>query len=163
MKKTLIWLATAMLLIFSGNTKVLATDHDFRAVQMHEVLVEYKSPMVGLEDVMIATADKYHLDWTFMAAVAGTESSFGRRMPANCINPYGWGIYGDNKICFKSYEDAIEQVGSGLAEKYNTKSVGSIAHTYNTVSTNGWMNHTEYFMNKIKTAEIPVSSIPVTL
>lgn len=163
MKKILIWIASTLLLLLSGNTKALAADHDTRAIQMHEVLVAYKSPMVGLENVMIATSDKYHLDWTFMAAVAGTESSFGRHMPANCINPYGWGIYGDNRICFKSYEDAIEVVASGLSTKYNTTSVNSIARTYNTVSTSGWMSHTLYFMNKIKTAQIPVSSIPVTL
>lgn len=130
---------------------------------MRVVLTKYNSPMIGLEDVLIRTAEKYGLDWTLMAAIAGTESSFAKRMPHNCNNPYGWGIYGDNKICFGSLEASIEGVASGLAKKYNISSIESIARTYNKVSTEGWIKHTTFFMNKIKTAEIPVSSLPITL
>jgi len=163
MNKTLIWIICAIFLFISGTTDAIAAEHDFRAVQMHVVLTKYKSPMIGLEEIMIKTAEKYGLDWTLMAAIAGTESSFAKRMPTNCNNPYGWGIYGDNKICFKSLEDSIEGVTSGLAKKYNISSVESIARTYNKVSTAGWISHTKYFMNKIKTAEIPVSSLPINL
>jgi hypothetical protein len=119
--------------------------------------------MVGLEDILIKTAEKYHLDWTLMAAIAGTESSFAKRMPADCINPYGWGIYGDNKLCFASLEESIEAVASGLAKKYNISSLESIARTYNTVSTDSWISHTKFFINKIKTAQVPLSSLPITL
>jgi len=163
MKKTLIWIVSAILLFISGTNKVNATEHDLRAEQMRVVLTKYKSPMIGLEDVLIKTAEKYGLDWTLMAAIAGTESSFAKRMPYNCNNPYGWGIYGDNKLCFKSLEDSIEGVASGLAKKYNISSIESIARTYNTVSTDGWITHTKFFMNKIKTAEVPVSALPITL
>ena len=130
---------------------------------MRVILKKYNSPMIGLEEVLISTAEKYNLDWTLMAAIAGTESSFAKRMPANCVNPYGWGIYGNNKLCFKSLEDSIEGVASGLAKKYNISTLESIARTYNTVSTAGWISHTKFFMNKIKTAEIPVSSLPINL
>ncbi len=163
MKKTLLWIASSILLLTSGTNKALAAEHDPRAAQMRVVLTKYNSPMVGLEDVLIATAEKYGLDWTLMAAIAGTESSFAKRMPANCNNPYGWGIYGNNKICFKSLEDSIEGVASGLAKKYNISSIESIARTYNKVSTQGWISHTKFFMNKIKTAEVPVSALPITL
>ena len=163
MKKTLLWIASSILLLTSGTNKAIAVEHDPRAAQMRVVLTKYNSPMVGLEDVMIKTAEKYGLDWTLMAAIAGTESSFAKRMPAGCNNPYGWGIYGNNKICFESLEDSIEGVASGLAKKYNISSIESIARTYNKVSTEGWISHTKFFMNKIKTAEIPVSSLPITL
>lgn len=119
--------------------------------------------MVGLEDMLIETAEKYNLDWTLMAAIAGTESSFAKRMPYQCNNPYGWGIYGSNKICFESLEDSIEGVASGLAKKYNISTLESIARTYNKVSTNDWIKHTRFFMNKIKTAQVPVSALPITL
>lgn len=163
MKKTLIWLASAIFLFISGRTSIFATEYDPRPAQMRVVLAKYNSPMVGLEDVLIETAEKYGLDWTLMASIAGTESSFARRMPYECINPYGWGIYGNNKLCFESLEDSIEGVASGLAQKYNISSLESIARTYNTVSTNSWISHTRFFMNKIKTAEIPVSALPITL
>jgi len=163
MKKTLIWLASAILLLSSGSNKVFAADVDLRTAQMRVVLAKYNSPMVGLEDFLIKTAEQYDLDWTLMAAIAGTESSFARRMPYKCINPYGWGIYGDNKLCFASLEESIAGVASGLAKKYNISSLESIAYTYNKVSTTSWIAHTRFFMNKIKTAQIPVSALPITL
>lgn len=163
MWKTLVWLVITTFLFFSGAANAQALEHDSRPAQMHVVLAKYNSPMVGLEDTLITTAEKYNLDWTLLAAIAGTESSFAKRMPAHCINPYGWGIYGDNKLCFASLEEAIEGVAAGLAGKYNTTSIESIAHTYNTVSTAGWISHTEFFMNKIKTAQVPVSALPITL
>ena len=163
MKKIIVWLASAILIFISGTTKSFANEHDTRVAQMRVVLTKYNSPMIGLEDVLIKTAEKYGLDWTLMAAIAGTESSFAKRMPYQCNNPYGWGIYGDNKLCFESLGASIEGVASGLAKKYNISSIESIARTYNTVSTDGWISHTKFFMNKIKTAEIPVSSIPITL
>lgn len=163
MNKYLLSLAIAALIFFSSYASTSASNHDLRREQMRAILTKYNSPMIGLEDKLITTAEKYGLDWTLMAAIAGTESSFAKRMPANCNNPYGWGIYGDNKICFASLEDAIETVASGLAKKYNTTSLETIARTYNKVSTEGWISHTRFFMNKIKTAEVPVSSLPITL
>ncbi len=163
MRKTLVSIICAILLLISGTTKVTATEADLRAVQMHAVLLKYDSPMIGLENVLIETAEKYGLDWTLLAAIAGTESSFARRMPYECINPYGWGIYGDNKLCFESLADSIEGVASGLSAKYNISTLESIARTYNTVSTGSWISHTSFFMKKIKTAQIPVSSLPITL
>jgi hypothetical protein len=162
MKQLYIWIALTSLLFLSGVSKVNAADNA-RVAQMHTVLESYHSPMSGHEGTLIDTAEKYHLDWTILAAIAGTESSFGIHMPDKCVNPYGWGIYGDNKLCFKSFDDAITVVAEGLATKYNISSLETIAHAYNTVSTDGWIAHTRYFMARIKDAPIPVSSLPVTL
>ena len=86
MKQILGFVIALILLSTSGSNPVFAADFDTRAAQMHTVLTKYHSPMIGLEGVMIATAEKYGLDWTLLAAIAGTESSFGRRMPANWSN-----------------------------------------------------------------------------
>ena len=165
-KRLIAVFSTLLLFVFSAAT-AHAADSDFRVVRMHEVLESYHSPMVGHEAALIAAADRNGLDCTLMAAIAGTESTFGRFMPYSngelCINPYGWGVYGNNVMCFKSFEDAADQVAAGLARGYNTTSLETIARTYNTVSTDGWISHTRYFMNKIKTAEIPVSALPIAL
>jgi len=163
MRKIIVNFLCVMLLIISGKTSIRAAELDLRADQMRVVLTKYNSPMLGLENILIQTAEKYGLDWTLLAAIAGTESSFGKHMPHECINPYGWGIYGDHKLCFSSFEAAIEGVASGLAKKYNISTLESIARTYNTVSTDGWISHTRFFINKIKTAEIPVHQLPLTL
>jgi hypothetical protein len=162
MKQLCTWIALAILMFFSGNSVAHATDVA-RVAQMHSVLESFHSPMSGHEQILIDTAEKYHLDWTILAAIAGTESSFGLHMPDKCVNPYGWGIYGDNKLCFTSFDDAISGIAQGLATKYNTTSLETIARTYNKVSTEGWISHTHYFMNRIKSVPIPVSSLPVTL
>jgi len=163
MWKTLIWILITIFLLFSSADNAQASEVDFRVLQMRVVLTKYKSPMVGLEQILITTAEKYGLDWTLLAAIAGTESSFAKRMPADCINPYGWGIYGFNKLCFASLEKSINGVAFGLAKKYNISTLESIAHTYNTVSTDSWISHTKFFMNKIKTIQVPVSTLPITL
>lgn len=163
MQKLLLVIAITILSIFSCTSPAKAYKLDSREAQMRVVLEKYKSPMIGLESKLITTAEKYNLDWTLLAAIAGTESSFGKRMPHECINPYGWGIYGSNKLCFTSFDEAIETVASGLAKKYNTTSIDTIARTYNKVSTDGWIKHTRFFMNKIKTAALPVASLPITL
>lgn len=162
MKKILIVLILSLISLTNAS-EALAFDHDVRPLAMRVVLEKYNSPMVGYEAELIQIAEKYGLDWTLMAAIAGTESSFGKRMPANCINPYGWGIYGSNKLCFKSFPEAAEAVAKGLSTRYNTSSLESIGRTYNKVSTEGWINHTRSFMNKIKNASIPVAELPIEL
>ena len=162
MKKIVSAIISLLLLLSSANS-TYAFDYDVRPLSMRVVMEKYNSPMVDYEVELIQIAEKYGLDWTLLAAIAGTESSFGKRMPANCLNPYGWGIYGDNKLCFKSFPEAAEAVAKGLSSRYNISSLESIGRTYNTVSTDGWVNHTRFFSNKIKNASIPVSSLPITL
>ena len=163
MKKILLWAASLIILLTSGISPVKAIEPDMRAAKMRVVLARYNSPMLGLEEDLIRIAEENQLDWTMLAAIAGTESSFGKRMPHKCINPYGWGIYGDNKLCFTTFLEAAEAVAHGLSTRYNTSSLESIARTYNTVSTDGWLSHTRFFINKIKNAEVPVHSLPITL
>jgi len=159
MRKYLIAIFVLALLITPKHARAF----DIRETQMRLVLERYQSPMVGMEKLLIETAENWGLDWTIMAAIAGTESSFAKRMPQNCNNPYGWGIYGDHKLCFASLEESVNAVAKGLATKYNTTSLESIARTYNTVSTEGWLAHTRFFMNKIKSQSVPVASLPITL
>lgn len=161
MKQQLIVIALS--LAFLLQSALPAYGFDERAAKMNLVLKKYNSPMVGLESQLIQAAESRGLDWTLMAAIAGTESAFGRRMPANCVNPYGWGIYGSNKLCFESFVAAANTVAEGLSTRYNTTSLESIGRTYNKVTTDSWISHTRFFMNKIKNQEIPVHALPITL
>ena len=161
--KKIVSVIIILVLILSRASSASAFEYDVRPISMRVVLEKYNSPMVGYEVELIQIAEKYGLDWTLLAAIAGTESSFGKRMPANCLNPYGWGVYGDNKLCFKSFPEAAEAVAKGLSSRYNISSLESIGRTYNKVSTEGWVNHTHFFSNKIKNASIPVAELPIEL
>ncbi len=162
-KNRLITSLLALATAFVMTTSPAFAAEDLRVQKLHTYLEKMGSPMVGYESKLITTAEKYGLDWTLLAAIAGTESTFGKRMPYQCVNPYGWGIYGDNKICFKDFGDAIETVGEGLGTKYHTGSLEAIAKKYNTVSTDGWIMHTRFFMNKIKNQDVSVKHLPIEL
>lgn len=162
MKKNLFWVLLTLLFSFVTPQPVLGVD-DLRVLQLETVLMAYHSPMLPYASELITLAEKYKLDWTLLAAIAGTESSFGKRMPESCLNPYGWGIYGSNRLCFATFPEAAEAVAKGLSTRYNTTSLESIARTYNKVSTEGWLNHTRFFVNKIKNQSIPVAQLPIEL
>jgi len=161
MKRFVTALIFAILTLFVGAKPLAA--FDARTIKMQLVLEDYHSPMAKHAKELIEIAEANHLDWTLMAAIAGTESSFGRRMPQDCLNPYGWGIYPGHRICFTSFPEAAGEVASGLAKRYNTTSLATIAKTYNHVSPEAWQAHTAYFINLIKNKEIPVSKLPITL
>lgn len=161
MKKILLWALLTLLAALTPSSAHALEDH--RVLQLEATLRAYNSPMTQYAAELITIAEKYQLDWTLLAAIAGTESSFGKRMPSNCLNPYGWGIYGTNRLCFASFPEAAEAVARGLTTRYNTSSLESIGRTYNKVSTEGWISHTRFFMNKIKSQSIPVSELPIEL
>lgn len=160
--RLLVIIVTLVLALVAMTNQARAAE-DLRVIKMRTYLESVKSPMVGYEQVLIDTAEQYGLDWTLLAAIAGTESTFGKRMPYQCVNPYGWGIYGENKLCFTDYSQAIAKVGEGIGTKYNTTSVATIAKKYNTVGTTKWLASTQFFMNKIKNQQIAVKNLPIEI
>lgn len=156
-------IATILVLTTANTSYASELTPEFKQLKLKTVLTNYNSPLVGLEKVLINTAEKYNLDWTLLAAITGNESAFAKRMPYQCNNPFGWGIYGDNKLCFESLEKSIIEVGKGLGTKYNITSLESIAYTYNPGNTNKWLSATKFFIRKIKNQDIPVSELPLEL
>jgi len=158
----LLWLA----LVFAWATPVSAkslSGEEVKKLKLRVILKRYNSPLVGLEEVLINSAEQNGMDWTTLAAISGTESSFAKRMPYTCINPFGWGIYGKNKKCFKDLEASIQEVGKGIGEGYNTTSLYTIAKTYNPTHTNHRYNSTKFFANKIKNQPLKASMLPLDL
>uniref|UniRef100_A0A831Z0V7 Mannosyl-glycoprotein endo-beta-N-acetylglucosamidase-like domain-containing protein n=1 Tax=candidate division WWE3 bacterium TaxID=2053526 RepID=A0A831Z0V7_UNCKA len=88
---------------------------DERIGKLESFLKEYDSPMVPQAAKFIAVADQYGLDWRLLPAIAGTESTFGRKIPYRSYNPFGWA---NGKARFASWDQAIETVGKTLYEKY---------------------------------------------
>lgn len=158
----LLWIA----LVFAWATPTYAntlSEGEIKKLKLRIVLKRYNSPLVGLEDVLIESAEQNGMDWTTLAAISGTESSFAKRMPYKCTNPFGWGIYGKNKKCFTNLETSINKVGQGIGEGYNTTSLYTIAKTYNPSHTNHWYNSTKFFVNKIKNQPLKASMLPLDL
>ena len=124
---------------------------DNRAKILRDFLKEQDSPLADYADVFVKNADKYNLDWKLVAAISGTESTFGLEYPQGTYNGWGWGIYGNNMHYFNSWNDAIETISRGLREQYMDKwgaqDVYGIGRFY--AASPFWAAHTMYFMNKI--------------
>ncbi len=130
----------------------LETEVDNRAEILRAYLEQYDSPLAPFAKDFIASADKYQLDWRLVASISGLESGFGKHIPSNSYNGWGWGIYGDNVLRFKSWPEAIETISKGLRENYLKDKVDSdpyfIGPTYAASPT--WAVRVSFFMNQME-------------
>ena len=118
---------------------------------LHSYLLSHNSPAAENASDFVEAADKYNLDWRFVAAISGLESSFGQAIPLNSYNGWGWGIYGDNVTRFSSWTDGIDIISQGLRQKYidlwGKKDVYEIGSVYAASPT--WAVRVNYFMDNI--------------
>lgn len=137
----------------SGYATVKKADNRVKILEAY--LTKYNSPLAAYADVFVAEADKNNLDWKFVAAISGVESTFGKRIPYNSYNAWGWGVYGDNVLRFESWEDGIATISHGLRTKYMDKwgaeDIYSIGRIYAASPT--WAQKVTYFSNKIEKFE----------
>lgn len=94
------------------------TRADGRNLIVENFFKDKKSILSGFADKFVNVADFYHLDFRLLPAIAMQESNGAKKYPANTNNPFGFGIYGSNKVHFDSFEDAIATVGKALREDY---------------------------------------------
>lgn len=139
---------------------------DYRARALRDYLSRFDSPLAEYADDFIKSADAHTIDWKLLPAIAGVESTFGKALPYNSHNAWGWGIYGDNAIYFSSYPEAIETISKGLRENYIDKgaeNVYQIGRIYAASPT--WAERVEYFMNKISVLQhsSPEYSLSISL
>jgi hypothetical protein len=92
---------------------------DTRVVALNRMLVDYGSPMAKYAETFVVAADDSSLDWRLVASIAGVESAFGRLIPYNSYNAWGWkGDPSRDFSQFSSWEDGIKVVTSRIAEGY---------------------------------------------
>lgn len=121
---------------------------DRRQEILREFLKSYRSPLVAYAGVFIQTADKYQIDWRLIPAITGVESTFGRHIPLNSFNAYGWC---NGNYSFNSWEESIEIVASTLKKKYIDRGLDNpykIGPVYAPPSTT-WAGKVDYFMKKM--------------
>ncbi|RJQ36987.1 hypothetical protein C4559_04660 [Candidatus Microgenomates bacterium] len=125
---------------------------DNREKILKKFLEKYNSPLKPVAKTFIAEADKNKLDWRLVAAISGVESTFGKEIPYNSYNAWGWGIYGDNMIRFSSFDEGITVISKGLRDRYidswGAKDVYQIGRYYAASPT--WAQRVDYFMQKME-------------
>ena len=136
------------------SKQINTVQFDYREYRLRKFLTKYNSPLTPYSKEFITTADYYGIDWRMVPAISGVESTFGKRIPQNSYNAYGWA--GGN-YRFESWPDSINIVNKTLREKYVNKgatSITKIARIYAPPSTT-WGSKVQYFVNKIDT--LPLS------
>jgi len=135
----------------SLQINLLTKGEDNRAKILKDFLDKYNSPLSPYSNIFIKNADNYSLDWRLVASISGVESTFGKHIPYNSYNGWGWGIYGDNVIYFSSWEEGIETVSKGLRINYINKwkatNVYEIGRIY--AASPRWASNVDFFMQKI--------------
>lgn len=123
---------------------------DQRVKVLEEFLRGYDSPLASEAASFVAVADENELDWRFLPAIAGVESTFGHRVAQNTFNPFGWG---GGWVKFNSWSEAIETVGRELSERGKRAGISTPeewAPSYCPPNAKNWSRGVRYFMGEIE-------------
>ncbi len=143
--------------IFQRPDIVIESKKIDRVEVLENFFTKYDSPLKGNAKTFVEVADKYGMDYKLLPAISCMESSCAKHLIVDSYNPFGWGIYGKNAIYFKNYDEAIETVGKGIAERYINRgfdSVAKIAPIYTPPNSRNWGNGVNYFISKINEEEV---------
>jgi len=154
-------------LVMAGISAVLKNEvvqPDSRAEELKAFLEKYDSPLVPYAENFIKTADKYQIDWRLLPAITGVESTFGRQIPSNSYNAYGWN---NGHYRFQSWEDSIETVSKALKKKYYNRGLDNpykIGPVYAPPSSS-WAKRVNNFMERIDPSpnNNPLSTLVLTI
>jgi len=169
-KKLFLLIFTAFLALFSipqtaqatdkltmaGASGVLKSEEDLasnsqnqKIEQLRAFLEAYRSPLTPYARTFVQVAEKYQIDWKLVPAITGVESTFGRQIPYNSYNAYGWA---NGKYRFGSWEESIEKVTKTLRQKYYDRGLDNpykIGPVYAPPSST-WAGKVSHFMNEIE-------------
>lgn len=125
--------------VFDPQAKVLA-----------DYLKRYDSPLQYSAQDFIDASREYDLDWRLVAAIAGVESTFGKAIPGG-YNAWGWGVYGNQAVYFKSWKEGIFVISEGLKKGYVDKGLDN-PYSMNRVyaASPAWGGKVSYFMRDLE-------------
>lgn len=133
----------------SATTSSLKKVGDRKEEKLRKFLESHHSPLASYSSLLIKIADHYSLDWRLLSAISGVESSFGKQIPPNSFNAYGWN---NGRCYFRNWQDGIETVSKALKENYIDKgaeTLEQIGPIYAPPSP-FWAQRVAYFMKEIE-------------
>lgn len=124
-------------------------EKDYRYLKLQKVLTKYDSPLVPYTAYFIQEADLQNIDWRLIPAITGVESTFGKHIPINSFNAYGWN---NGYTKFNDWNSSIKLVSKSLSDNYIKKganTIDEIGYIYNPVTPEKWIGHVRYFIDII--------------
>lgn len=85
---------------------------------VEKYLKHFNSPLLPYTDLIVKSSVKSGVNPKLIVAIAQQESNLGKNSPLDCFNAWGWGIHARGTKCYESWEEAIQSVTEGIAEKY---------------------------------------------
>lgn len=126
---------------------------DARAANLRSFFRKYNSPLYDDAEFIVAISDKYGFDYRLLPAIAMQESNLCKFIPENSYNCWGWGIYGDQVLRFKSYRDTMTEVAMGIKDHYIDQGLTTpetIMAKYTPPSKGSWSNGVNYFIRMME-------------
>lgn len=137
----------------NGEITFTINQGNARPLILHNYLAQSNSPLVGLEQEMVAAADTYDLDFRLLAAIARQESGLCQFIPPDGYNCWGWGIHERGTLGFASYQEAIWTVAQGLRDDYLNAGLATpeqIMTRYTPKSDGSWAAAVNQFMEEME-------------
>lgn len=130
---------------------------DARAAIIAKFLERHNSPMQPYDyygHKLVELADRYHIDFRLLPAIAMQESNLCRNVnpgaPNNCL---GFGIHKRGTLDFESYEAGFERAGRELKAYYIDRglvTVELIESKYTPSSNGSWANSVNQWMAEMR-------------
>ena len=120
---------------------------------VRQFFAQYNSPLEPYAPDIIASSERYGLDFRILPAIAMQESTLCKKVIEDSHNCWGWGIYGGKVTKFDNYPHAIETISKGLSTKYRDRgliTIDEIAKLYNPSNTNYWVENVSHIMEELK-------------
>lgn len=147
-----------------GSGKVLGTSitaDDARALIIERFIKRFKpdSPFLPYTHLMVEEADRHHIDFRLIPAIAMCESNLGIRMPTkDSYNAWGIAVYTNTKTGknFNDWPSAIKWVAQFLKEKFydrgitNLQDIGAIWAPPSVDNNHSWSRCVQGFMDKME-------------
>ena len=141
----------------AGFGKILV---DKRVTHLRAYLKTHNSPLADEAAAFVREADRNDLNWKLVAAIAGTESTFGKHIPPGSYNAWGWGIPtgAQSGIGFRNWNHGIATVSEGLRKNYVNRGAQTIEQMGRIYAASPrWAGNVRFFIAKID-AFVPIGS-----
>lgn len=138
------------------NKNIIFPSSDFRIKALSNFFTKYNSPLLEKAEYLVFTADSWGIDYTLIPAISMQESGGCKNIPIGSHNCWGFGIYGDKKTVFASYEKAIEQVAKVIKQTYIKQGYTNptlLEDKWTPSSRGSWSYGVNFFIGKIKEEE----------
>lgn len=137
----------------SAQANASVVSQDARILHLTKYLEAKNSPLSDYAAVFVGEADRLNINWKLVAAIAGVESTFGKHIPTNSYNAWGWGVFTGQQdgIHFTGWDDGIRTVSEGLKYNYIDKgrtTVDQIGRIYAASGT--WSQKVKWMLSDIE-------------